>query len=172
MNPPASNQQILMARIVVVAMIGFFLAGILWYGMSEEIRSQTWMDLADRSSGPLSFRFILQPLMAGLSALRDGVRDARLRERPYFWALLSEPRARGALLFEGLIATARVLMLGLVMDTIYQWIVLGSFHPTQAAIIAFALAFLPYLFLRGPIARMARLWLEYHSSGAADGRGA
>ena len=54
-----------------------------------------------------------------------------------------------------MISTARVLLLGLVMDTIYQIIVLKTFYPAEAAIVAIVLAFIPYLLLRGPIARIA-----------------
>ena len=42
------------------------------------------------------------------------------------------------------------------MDVIYQAIVLKTFYPGEAVIVALALAFLPYLLLRGPIARIAR----------------
>ena len=45
------------------------------------------------------------------------------------------------------------------MDVIYQFIVFDTFHPAEAVIIALLLAFVPYLLLRGPIARVARWWL-------------
>jgi hypothetical protein len=44
------------------------------------------------------------------------------------------------------------------MDTVYQLIVLKAFYPAEAVIVALALAFVPYLLLRGPVARIARLW--------------
>jgi hypothetical protein len=57
------------------------------------------------------------------------------------------------------ISTGRVLLLGLVMDTVYQFIELKSFYPTEAVIVAILLAFLPYVLLRGPIDRIARWWV-------------
>ena len=33
-----------------------------------------------------------------------------------------------------------------------------TFYPGEAAIVAVLLAFIPYLLLRGPFARLARLW--------------
>ena len=42
------------------------------------------------------------------------------------------------------------------MDVVYQLIVLKTFYPGEAVIVAIALALLPYLLLRGPIARIAR----------------
>ena len=59
---------------------------------------------------------------------------------------------------EGLNATARIILLGLVMDVIYQIMVLKRFYPAEAVIVAVMLAFVPYLFIRGPIARIARRW--------------
>ena len=44
------------------------------------------------------------------------------------------------------------------MDLIYQLIEFNTFHPAEAAIIALLLAFVPYLLLRGPFARIARWW--------------
>ena len=46
------------------------------------------------------------------------------------------------------------------MDTIYQAVEFESFYPTEAVIVALVLAFIPYVLLRGPIARIARLWFE------------
>jgi hypothetical protein len=109
----------------------------------------------------MTFRFILQPAMAAAMALRDGVRDARLGRRPYLWALLRGVRGsegRSGRLWEGIISTARILILGVVMDVVYQWLELKTFYPGQAAVIAILLAFVPYLLLRGPMERVARRW--------------
>ena len=84
----------------------------------------------------------------------------RLGRAPYFWTVLTNPSERGGRLWEGLISTARIILLGLCMDVIYQVIALKTFYPGEAVIIALALAFLPYLLLRGPIARIARLRRE------------
>ena len=44
------------------------------------------------------------------------------------------------------------------MDAIYQFMVLGRFYPGEALVIAFVLTILPYLLIRGPVARIARRW--------------
>lgn len=56
-------------------------------------------------------------------------------------------------------STAKILLLGVVMDIVYQLVFLGEFYPAEAAIIAVLLAFVPYLLLRGPIGRIARHWV-------------
>ena len=160
MTKTASKTQILLARLVIVLMIAFTVFGVVWYGFSEEVRHRVWQQLIERPTGPMTFRFILQPAMAAIAALRDGIDDAKSGRSPYFWTLLTNPLEGVGRLYEGLISTARVILLGLCMDAIYQWIVLKTFYPVEAVIVAIALAFFPYVLLRGPIARIARWRLD------------
>jgi hypothetical protein len=153
---PASKTEILLARLAIVLLIAFTVAGVLWYGFSAEVRQRVWHQLIERPTGPMGFRFILQPVMAAIAALRDGIGDAKSGRSPYFWTLLANPLESGGRVYEGLISTARVLLLGLCMDAIYQWIVLKTFYPGEAVIVAVALAIFPYLLLRGPIDRIVR----------------
>ena len=64
----------------------------------------------------------------------------------------------GGRLREGLNATARIILLGLVMDTIYQILELQTFHPNEALIVALLLVFAPYVVMRGVVARVAGMW--------------
>ena len=162
MTETPTKTQIRLAEAAVALMIAFILLGAVWYGFSAEVRERVWRQLLARPGGPMTFRFVLQPCMAALAALHDGVRDARSGRAPYAWALLTDASERGGRLAEGIIATARVIILGVVMDMIYQFIVLKTFYPGEAVIVALALAFVPYLLLRGPIARIALLWLRRH----------
>lgn len=113
--------------------------------------------LSDRISGPLKFRFLLQPLMATIFAVIDGLRDAKEGNTPYFWSLLSSPEHRRDMIKDGWKSVGKVFILALVLDIVYQFFILGSFYPVEALVVAFALAILPYLILRGPVARIARL---------------
>lgn len=128
----------------------------------QELVARQWHDLLARPSGPLSFRFILQPTMAAIAAVRAGLVDARTGRSPYFLALWTEPAERRARMREGLSATARIFALGLLMDAIYQFIVLKNFYPAEALIISIALAVVPYFIIRGPAARIARWWHSRH----------
>jgi hypothetical protein len=147
-----------MAQLVVVLVVGFIIVGAVWYGFSAEVRQRVWQDLIDRPGGIMTFRFFLQPAMAAIVALRDGINDARTGRSPYFWTVLTNPTDRAGRLQEGLISTTRIILLGLAMDAIYQLIVFKTFYPVEAVIVAIALAFVPYLLLRGPVARFARWW--------------
>ena len=100
----------------------------------------------------MSFRFLLQPTMAFIAALHDGIQGRQ--DPPHalsLRAILRDPVRRGDRLREGLFATARLVLLGLGMDAIYQWRVLGTFYPGEALLIALLLAVVPYLLLRGPV---------------------
>ena len=159
MNVTKSKFQARLAWLAAALVIGFFIIGLATHDISGEVARRVWRDIVDRPGGPLAFRFILQPVMATMAALRDGIRDAKMGRSPYFWALLSKPEKRAERVREGLYATSRIILLGLAMDTAYQLIVLNSFYSSEVAIVAILLAALPYVLLRGPIARIARWWL-------------
>ena len=122
----------------------------------EEYFTRLWDDLIGRIGGPMAFRLLLQPAMAMIFAIRDGLKDAREGRPAYFYSLFAEPENRRSRLREGFKAVARVFVFAIIMDLIYQVTVLRWFYPLQALIVAFVLAFLPYILLRGPANRIAR----------------
>ena len=154
----AKKRRLVTARLALSLAIALVIAGALIYGISTESLGRVWRDLLDRPGAIMTFRFILQPVMAAIAATRDAVSDVRTGRPPYSWAVLTSSTGRGGRLWEGLLATGRIVILGLVMDIIYQLVALHTFYPAEAAIIAMTLAFLPYLILRGPITRLAR-WM-------------
>lgn len=124
-----------------------------------------WMNLMARVGGPMTFRIILQPLMATLLALRAGIKDAREDRPPYFWALLTNASQRADLVREGWRAVGRVFILAVIMDVIYQLIVVGWIYPLELLIIAIVLAVVPYLLIRGPVNRLARYFRRNSDAG-------
>ena len=113
-------------------------------------------NLAARVGGPMTFRIILQPLMASIFAFRDGFKDARENRPPYLWTIITDRSQRAGLLHQGWKATGRVFILAIIMDVIYQLIVLGWIYPLELLAIAILLAVVPYLVLRGPVNRLVR----------------
>ena len=122
----------------------------------QEILTRFWDQLIAQPSGPLAFRLILQPLMATILAILDGLKDARVGRPPFLRTILYDPSQRGAYLREGLKRVSRVIVFAFVMDAIYQIIVLRRFYLGEALVTVFVLAVLPYLLIRGPIDRIAR----------------
>jgi hypothetical protein len=156
-----------MAKVALVMIVVLVALGFIRNGISLDNWRRMWTDLVARPEGPMAFRFLLQPIMAAIAALKDGIKDARTGRSPYFWTILSDPGKRRARLSEGLVSTAQIMVIGMVIDTIYQFKVFHTFYPGEAVNIAILLAFLPYLLLRGPIARIARHWVTPKPSGAA-----
>jgi hypothetical protein len=151
-----SKTEVLLARMTAALIVALIALGLIWYGFSAEVHQRLWRDIVERPSGPMAFRLLLQPAVAAILAVRDGIKDAQIGRSPYFWTVLTDPERRQARLLEGLGATARVMVLALIMDAIYQVRVLGTFYPGEAAIVALLLAFLPYLLIRGLASRIAR----------------
>ncbi len=113
-------------------------------------------NLIGRVSGPLRFRLILQPIMAAIFAVRAGLMDAKEGRPPYFWALFTHTAERRQLLKDGWKSVGRVFILAIVIDAVYQFIVCRCFYPGEALIVAFVLAIVPYLLIRGPLSRITR----------------
>ncbi len=120
----------------------------------------TWVrvgsQLAARVSGPMKFRLVLQPVMASFFAIRSGLADARAGNPPYGWGLIAAHGHRLHMIKHGWRSVGRVFYLALVLDVIYQIIELRFVYPGEAIIVAFVLAVVPYVILRGLTSRLAR----------------
>jgi hypothetical protein len=129
----------------------------------DHVFGRVWEDLIGRVTGPMHFRLFLQPAMATIFAIRDGIRDARNREPAYFWSLFTEPRHRSYRIRTGWKAVSRICILAIAMDIIYQIIALHLIYPGEALLVAASLAIVPYLLLRGPINRMIQYFTRCKS---------
>jgi len=117
-------------------------------------------NLFGRLDGPLHFRFILQPLMAFIFAAIDGLKDAKAGKPAYFWAIFTRPKQRKALLHDGWKHFGKIFILALILEVIYQLKFQHTFYPGEMLIVALVLAVLPYVLLRGPVNRIARLFMK------------
>lgn len=121
----------------------------------EDIFARIVENLAGRVSGPMKFRLILQPIMASIIAIFAGLQDAKAGKPPYFWALFTQPTHRAEMLKDGWKSVGKIFILAVVLDVVYQWIVLKFVYPGEVIIVAFILAIVPYLILRGLVNRIA-----------------
>ncbi len=121
----------------------------------EDLLARFFDNLVGRLHGPLTFRFILQPTMASILAIRAGLHDARSGRTAYAWTLFRDRTARRRLLKEGVKAVTMVFTVAIVIDALYQLIVFQWFYPGEAIAVAAVLAFLPYVAVRGPTNRIA-----------------
>lgn len=121
----------------------------------EDMLARFIENLAGRVHGPMHFRFFLQPAMAVIFAVLDGMKDAREGKAPYFWALFTDPGHRRSMLKNGWKSVGKIFILALILDAVYQLIELRWFYPGEALVTAFFLAIIPYVLLRGPVNRLA-----------------
>jgi hypothetical protein len=113
-------------------------------------------NLVERITGPMKFRLILQPAMATFFAIRSGLKDARTGKPAYFWAIFTDPQERRASLKDGWKSVGKIFILAVVLDVVYQIIVQRWVYPGEAILVAFILAIVPYLLVRGPVNRIVR----------------
>ena len=67
---------------------------------------------------------------------------------------------RRRLIREGLIAIGKLAVMAIVLDFVYQLIVFRRMYPVEAIDVAILLAIVPYFVLRGPVNRIASIWLR------------
>jgi hypothetical protein len=112
-------------------------------------------NLTDRISGPMQFRFVLQPIMASIFAVLSGLKDAKAKRPSYFWGILTHRDQRADMLKDGWKSIGKVFILALILDIAYQIIELHYVYADEALIVGLALAIVPYLILRGVVNRLA-----------------
>jgi hypothetical protein len=114
-------------------------------------------DLPKRLTGPGRFRFVLQPLIATLLGIRSGVADARAGRSPYLLGLVTDRQRRGELARDGLATVANLLLMGVLLDSVFQWVILGISHPGAALVVGPVLIATPYAVARALSNRVAGL---------------
>ena len=124
-----------------------------------EMIGRGWDNFLARPNGSLSLRFYVQPMMAGLLALRAGIQDARDGRQGYLWAMLTRSERRLQLLREGWRGAMTPFLAAIVLDCVYQLMTQRFVYPLELLFTATLLALVPYALLRGPFNRVARLFL-------------
>ena len=114
-------------------------------------------DMPKRLTGPGRFRFVLQPATTILLGSRDGLGDARAGRPPYLYSLLFHRSRRRELLQSGFEIVMNLLLIGILLDAIAQWLILGASYPGAALVIGPVLITLPYVLARALANRVARL---------------
>ena len=113
-------------------------------------------DLPKRLTGPGRFRFVLQPLIATLLGIRSGMSDAAAGRPPYLLGLATDGRRR-ELAREGFETVANLLLMGVLLDAVFQWVILGVSHPGAALVIGPVLITTPYAVARALSNRLVSL---------------
>jgi hypothetical protein len=119
-----------------------------------------WDNFTARPQGPASFRFMVQPLVGLVLAIRAGLKDAKAGRPAFLWAALTDPAARGVLLSSSWKDVRTPFFVATTIDAIYQTIVHQAIYLFELLFTATLLGVVPYALLRGPANRIARLRLR------------
>ncbi len=124
----------------------------------DDIIIRAWQDMLSRVEGPMHLRFVIQPVVALIFAVRSGLRDAHEGRPPFFQSALSWIREHR----EYFVAHAwkdigKVFIMAGVIDILFQVVVFKTVHPLETLFIAISLSILPYALVRGLSNRVKRL---------------
>jgi len=114
----------------------------------DEIFTRVFQDLVARTTGPMWFRLILQPLVATFFGIRAGLANAR-RSKDL------ESGHRRALFQQALHDVGKMLAIGVGLDVVFQLIALRTIYPLEALLVGFLLVALPYQIIRTVVAWLA-----------------
>ena len=129
-----------------------------------DLLNRFWQNLMERTEGPMSLRFFLQPGMSLFFAIRAAIRDSKNGTVPYLWRFFYSKEGRKTVAKEGWKDVGKIFVIGTILDIVYQLVVIfglktkDSFYPLESLIVAFILAIVPYLLFRGPLNRLITLF--------------
>jgi hypothetical protein len=113
-------------------------------------------DLPRRLTGPGRFRFLLQPAVAIVLGIGAGRADARAGRPPYLIALLLGREDRRTLMRSAFDSIAHLVLAGVLVDSVCQWLILGVSYPGAALVVGPVLIAFPYSAARALANRVAR----------------
>ncbi len=115
-------------------------------------------DLAARVTGPMSFRFILQPAIALFLGIRDGLLDARAGTPPFVVDLILRPQNRARQLKTALHRLLTPIVIAVLLDAIAQYLIFHRVRPVAALLVGTFVMGLPYALARGISNRFVSAW--------------
>ena len=160
MSPPPGRRRLtLVLAVLTVLALALSVPGSLreawerggFYLFSREF----FADLPRRLTGPGRFRFLLQPTLAITLGIGAGRADARSGRPPYLYALLRGSQGRRELLLEAYRAIAHLVLMGVLVDSVCQWLILGASYPGAAIVVGPVLIAFPYAVARALANRLA-----------------
>lgn len=160
MSPPPGRRRLtLVLAVLTVLALALSVPGSLseawerggFYVFSREF----FADLPRRLTGPGRFRFLLQPALAAALGIGAGRADAREGRPPYLYALLLGRHGRRELVREALRSIAHLMLAGVLVDSVCQWLILGASYPGAALVVGPVLIAFPYSVARALANRVA-----------------
>lgn len=132
-----------------------------------EMITQGVQHLYDRADGPLHFRLVIMPTVVSLLAIRAGLRDARQGRSTFMWTVLTNPAKRPQFFRSAVKDIGRIFIVAVVLDTVYQLLVLRMFYVGEMLVVAVTCAIVPYIVIRGPVTLLTYRFYK-NQTAAAD----
>ncbi len=136
---------------VIAAVVLILISLGLSVVVSPDLQQRFWRNVYHRTGEEMAFRFFLQPVMAVGFGVYDSVKEARAARQGSGGT--SEER-----LTRGLFSTFRIVLLGIVIDVVYQMRVLKAFYPGEALMVTVPIVLIPYFFVRWLAVRTRGWW--------------
>jgi len=113
-------------------------------------------DIPKRLAGAGRMRFLLQPALAILFGWKAGRSDAALGQPFLVRRLLGGTVERATLAKETLEGIGVLLLMGILLDSLFQWLLLGVSYPGAALVVGPVLITVPYVVSRAVAGRIGR----------------
>jgi hypothetical protein len=110
--------------------------------------------LIARVAGPMSLRFVFQPLIGLLLGVKDGMRDAKAGEPPFILDLITNNENRKEKLSSLLTSLSKTVLIAVMLDIIAQYLIFSQVRITSAVIIAIIILVVPYSIARAATNRI------------------
>jgi len=150
----------MIAVLVILVTLPFAVRETIQMGRVYVFSKQFLDDLPKRLKGPGRLRFILQPLVAIVLGIRGGRADAAAGRPPYVKGVLFDSQHRKELLRSGLAAIRDLVAMGIIMDSVSQYLIYGEVHPGAALLVGPVLITVPYTVSRALARRLAMLFVN------------
>lgn len=153
-----SRSSILYAVVIVIllAALPHAIRNLVENGDLYLFTHRFFADMMARLSGPGRFRFILQPTVAIVLGIRDGVKDAHSDFPPFLWILLFRNGRRPDLLRSAFASVRDLVAIAILLDVISQYVIFRQVHPGAALLVGPVLIGTPYAMARALTNRFTR----------------
>jgi hypothetical protein len=153
-----SRSTVLTFLVIAVLLIGIpgALRRLIQTGSPYLLTKEFFQDLLARLSGHGRLRFILQPTVALVIGMRDGIKDAREGRPPFLLALMSGSAGKNALLRSAFVSVRDLISIAIILDVISQFLIFRRIHPGAALLVGPVLIAVPYAVSRALTNRVSR----------------
>lgn len=110
-----------------------------------------------RLTGPMAFRFVMQPLVALCLGIRDGLKDSKSGTPPFIFDLVFTPKNRALQLKSAWKTLMIPIFVGVALDAVAQYLIFRSVRLIPAIIVGTLIMGIPYSLARAAANRLASM---------------